>query len=72
VKGTAVLAERLRTIAGKADKRPTLGELRRAVAKIPERFDDAELDLEWVYPADYSLVVKWDDEPAELPTTRVR
>ncbi len=62
-KRSIVIVERLR-FDGKASQTPTLGELRRTLAKLSELPDDTELTLEISGVLDSNLVVKWPDEMA--------
>jgi hypothetical protein len=54
-----VIIERLRSI-GKASQTPTLGDLRRALGKISELPDDAELSLKTSDVLDSNVMVTWD------------
>jgi hypothetical protein len=56
-----VIVERLRSI-GKASQAPTLGDLRRALGKISELPDDAELSLKTSGVLDSNVMVNWDAE----------
>jgi hypothetical protein len=60
-KHAVVIIERLRSV-GRAAQTPTLGDLRRALGRISEWPDAAELSLQIAGVLDSNVMVNWHSE----------